>query len=376
MRILLFYFAELGGLGGVEVVVQNLARAFNKSGHQAGIVELARHRRPKRTLPGGIPVWSVTAPSYTTWRRPRSWASFARSTLQFLRIIRDFQPHFVNVHFPLAQSIPVVGATYLPHSWRLVATIHGSDIRVMPHTIPPIRVWQKRLFARSDLVTAVSGAVLADAALLYPGLMRKAEVIHNGVGESWFQSPANSSALAKQYLLYVGRFHEVKGVDILLRAWQLIVPRHPDLNLWLVGGGGEQVALRSLAESLGIASRVQFLGRKDQSELAQLYRDARVVVLPSRREGLPMTLLEAGASGALRVATRLPGISDILQDGTDGFLAEPESPDSLAQALTRVLELPQEQALEVRAKARENVLNKFSEDSITSTYLACFAKLQ
>jgi len=79
MRILLFHFAELGGLGGVEVAVLKLAEALTGRQSVPAIVEIAPEQKPRWNLANGTPVWSVTAPSYPTLRRPRSWASFARA---------------------------------------------------------------------------------------------------------------------------------------------------------------------------------------------------------------------------------------------------------------------------------------------------------
>lgn len=373
MRILLFYFAELGGLGGVEVVVLNLAEAFVRNGHPTGIVELARQRGPRRALPGDIPVWGVTAPSYPSVRRVRSWASFVRATWQFCEIVREFDPDIVHVHFPLAQSIPVVGAHVLPHRWRLVVTVHNSDIRVAPFEIPPIRKWQARLFARADWITAVSRALLDDAEHLYPGLLPKAEVIGNGVGPMWFQAPPVPDEDRQKYVLFVGRFHRVKGVDLLLHAWQQISARLPGVNLWLAGEGAESDSLKGMMDELGISPRVRFIGKKRQDELLQLYRNAQVVVLPSRREGLPLTLLEAGACGAICVGTRIPGIPEIIQDGTTGFLAEPESSASLALALSRALELSASETRRMRYATQQNIRENFSEERAISSYLGCFA---
>jgi L-malate glycosyltransferase len=375
MRILLFYFAELGGLGGVEVVVLNLARLFTERGHPTGIVELAPERKPKRVLQGEIPVWSVIAPSYPSIRRPRSWAALARATLQFQEVVTEFNPDLVNVHFPLAQSIPTVGAHFLPHRWRLVVTVHNSDIRVAPFDIPPIRVWQAHLFSRADWVTAVSHPLLEDTERLYPGLSAKAEVIYNWVGSAWFQPIPQPSDGERKFVLFVGRFHEVKGVDLLLRAWQSLAPHYPAVDLWLAGDGEDRRGLEQLARELGILGRVNFLGRKQQDELPQLYRSAQVVVLPSRREGLPLTLLEAGACGAVCVGTRIPGIPEILNDGTTGFLADPESPDSLVLAISRALDASPANASRMREQARRNVRQNFSEDKAIARYLDRFGAL-
>jgi glycosyltransferase involved in cell wall biosynthesis len=374
MRILLFHFAELGGLGGVEVAVLKLAEALAGRQFVPAIVEIAPEQRPRWSLPKGTPVWSVTAPSYPTMRRPRSWASFARAALQFHSIVREFRPDIVHVHYPIAQCFPVVGVSWFPHRWKLVVTAHGSDIRVAPFQEPVIRAWQHRLFGRADAIAAVSQALLDDAAQLYDNFRAKARVVHNGVGPEWFQLPIAPDR-GKDYVLYVGRLHPVKGVDILVNAWKIVASAVANTELWIVGDGPEHQNLLAMANELGIASRMRFLGSKKQEDLPPLYRDARAVVLPSRREGMPIGLLEAGACGAICICTRIPGIPEIIEDGVNGYLVEPESPVELANALVRFLGVPPDSSDSMRRAARENILRSFSEERMVSTYLGLFQSL-
>lgn len=371
-RVLLFHFYELGTLGGVGVAVVDLAEAFTKRGRPSGIAEMAPRWKPRRLLPNGIPAWGITAPSYPTIRRPRSWASFVRTTWQFIKVIREFAPDIVHVHFPVSQSLPVIGAQIMPHRWRLVVTVHNSDIRVVPFEEPQIRPWQARLFERADAVTAVSQPLLDDATQLYPCISGKARVIHNGVGSMWFHKPDSEPSAAERYVLFVGRMSEVKGVDLLLRAWKQLSPCFPSIKLWLAGDGPQLESLQTFAKELEIFSRVRFCGRKQREELPALYQNAEAVVLPSRREGLPFTLLEAGAGGGICIGTRIPGIPEIIQDGVNGLLVDPESPNALASAISRILELPPDQRYRMKEAAYRTVREQFSEQRMISSYLEVF----
>ncbi len=374
MKILLFYFSELGGLGGVDVVVMNLAAKFRSAGHAAGIVEIAQGKPNRRTLPGGTPVWGVTAPSYPNIRRPRSWASFARATFQFLQAIREFDPDIVNVHFPLIQSIPVVGAHALPHRWRLVVTVHNSDIRVAPFQDPNIGPWQARLLARAGAITAVNQALLEDATSLFPQIAAKGRVILNGVGPDWFQ-PLDDTNHHEEYVLFAGRLNHVKGVDLLLNAWARVNRRFPQTGLHIVGEGDQRQALETLASDLGIKDSVRFLGRKCQHDLRPMYRQARAVVLPSRREGLPLTLLEAGAAGAICIGSRTAGIPEIIKDGVTGYVVDAESPDELGDGIARTLDLSPCARQQMKQAAQAAIRERFSEQRMVSSYLELFSSL-
>lgn len=375
MRILLFHFAELGGLGGVDVVVSTLARQFRQAGHEAGIIEIGKSFQPKSFTLDGTPVWRVIAPSEPTIRRPRSWASFVRTTAQFMSVVHEFHPDVVNVHFPLSQCLPIVGAHWLPHRWRLVVTLHNSDIRVAPFKDPAIVPWQDRIFDRADAVTAVNRALLEDAIALYPSIRSVGKVITNGVGEQWFR-PLVGSANERGYVFFAGRLAHVKGVDILLKAWSHVHPDFPKTDLLLAGDGEDRESLKSLACELGIEDSVQFLGRKNHEELAGLYQHAQAVVLPSRREGLPLSLLEAGAAGAICIGSRTPGIPEIIQDGTTGYLTDTESVEDLSAGIKKALSLSASAQTQMKRAAQEAVRNRFSEQNMVGNYLKLFQSVK
>ena len=375
MRILLFHFAELGGLGGVDVVVSTLARQFRQAGHEAGIIEIGKSLQPKSFRVDGTPVWRVIAPSQPTIRRPRSWASFIRTTAQFMSVVHQFQPDVVNVHFPLSQCLPIVGAHWLPHRWRLVVTLHNSDIRVAPFKDPAIVPWQDRIFDRAEAVTAVNRALLEDAIALYPAIRPIGKVITNGVGEQWFRPLAGSSN-GKGYVFFAGRLAHVKGVDLLLKAWSRIRPSFPQTDLLLAGDGEDRESLKTMARELGIEDSVQFLGRRDHHELAGFYQHAQAVVLPSRREGLPLSLLEAGAAGAICIGSRTPGIPEIIQDGTTGLLTDTESVEDLSAGITKALSLSPTEQQRMKQAAQDAVRNRFSEQGMVGNYLKLFQSVK
>ena len=375
MRVLLFHFAQLGAVGGVEAVTLMLASGLRKRDCATGIVESLPRQGHKRLLDDHIPVWGVVSSTLPVRYRPRSWASFLRATLHFCRAVREFKPHIVHVHYPAGQSIPVVGADFLPHTWRLVVTLHGSDVRSVPAAEPGLVAWQGRLLERASVVTAVSRGLLREALSLFPSIAEKARVIPNGVSDWWVTDGARDSRPEVAYALFVGRLHEVKGVDLLLQAWQLAGPKLPGIQLWIAGDGPTHASLVSQVSALGLSSSVRFLGSKTREELRSLFSNAEVVVMPSRNEGSPLTLLEAKASGSVCVATRVSGIAEIIEDGVSGFLVEPESPAALAMGMLRALSLPSERRLAIKRAAQARVHREFTEDKMIEAYLSVYSSL-
>jgi L-malate glycosyltransferase len=171
-------------------------------------------------------------------------------------------------------------------------------------------------------------------------------------------------------VLYVARLSPVKNPYVLLRAWQRL-NAEGRYRLLMAGDGPMAAELREFAEREGL-KQVEFLGHVD--DVAALHRRGSVYVLPSPSEGCPNALLEAMASGLCPVATRVPGIVDVVRDGVNGLLFNNDRDDELAAALARVLE---DAGLRRRlaAAAREHIVAGYRLDKIARDYLALFREL-
>ena len=128
--------------------------------------------------------------------------------------------------------------------------------------------------------------------------------------------PASSG----QVVLYVGGLVEHKGVATLLAAFARLAGELPQASLWLVGDGLAVDDLKAAVAKYGLC-RVRFLGQRSPDELAGIYRQARVVVLPSLwLENAPLVAIEASAYGRALVASRVGGLPELVEDGRTGFL--------------------------------------------------------
>ena len=145
-------------------------------------------------------------------------------------------------------------------------------------------------------------------------------------------------------LVAVGRFTAKKAPDLTIRAFAEVAERFPEARLTLAGEGDLLEACVSLAEELGLGSRVRFAGGLSQSEVAELLGGARAFVQHSLRpadgdsEGLPLAVLEAMASGLPVVATRHAGIPDAVRHGAEGLLCEEGDVFAMAEHMAQVLE--------------------------------------
>jgi glycosyltransferase involved in cell wall biosynthesis len=175
-------------------------------------------------------------------------------------------------------------------------------------------------------------------------------------------------------LVFVGRLHEQKGVDLLLRALARIRERRPEARIRcdVVGDGPSRHELSALAAALNVASDVRFLGYRD--DVAPFLDRADAFVLPSRAEGISNALLEAMTLGLPVIASAVPGNTDVIEHGANGLLFEVDDPASLASALLRLLDEPDLRG-RLGREARRTVDTRYSIEHVGRRYVHLYREL-
>jgi glycosyltransferase involved in cell wall biosynthesis len=263
-----------------------------------------------------------------------------------------------------------VAAMWLARRFKkpLVITARGSDINLLPEHAWPRRMILAAARAASGII-AVSGALKERMAAL--GVeAEKIRVLRNGVDLSAFHAGDRESArrrlgFAGPTLISVGNLIPTKGHDLAIGALKAL----PDAGLLIAGEGPQEGALRALAERLGVAARVRFLGRVAHEELGGVYRAADVLVLASVREGWPNVLLEAMACGTPAAATAVGGVPEVVADWAAGELLAERSAAGVADAVQRLLRDPRPSAA-TRAYAE-----RFGWEATTAGQMALFRSI-
>lgn len=168
---------------------------------------------------------------------------------------------------------------------------------------------------------------------------KQVSVIYNGV--HFAAIDAAFPDVVKADIVYVGRLLAHKRVDLLLHAVRIMRRRSPGLRLVVVGDGPEMSSLVALAKTLGLANAVSFLGFIPEARVHSIFKTSRVLVLPSEREGLGATVLEANSAGTPAVVVRSPesAAAQLVVEGVTGITCT-SNPVDLAQAIERCLNLP------------------------------------
>jgi len=167
-------------------------------------------------------------------------------------------------------------------------------------------------------------------------------------------------------LLAMGRLHENKAHDVALQA----LAELPDAFLWIAGVGPLEAKLKGMAEALGVANRVRFLGWR--TDASALYRTADVCVFPSRYEPLGNVVIQSWAHGLPVIAAESQGPKALIRDGDDGLLVPVDDAGALAAAVRRMLGDPMLRA-GLAAAGGSRVEAEFSEAAVVGQWKALFA---
>ncbi len=163
-------------------------------------------------------------------------------------------------------------------------------------------------------------------------------------------------------VVYTGRLHEQKNLDVLLRAAGRLTDR---VHTELVGDGPHRPVLESLATSLDLENRITFTG--EVADVGPHLAEGDIFVLPSAAEGLSNSLLEAMAAGLPVIVSDLPGNRVLVEDGVEGFLVDPGDESALAAAIQRLVE-DAELRVRMGVRAHDRVWAHFSIDHIAERY--------
>jgi glycosyltransferase involved in cell wall biosynthesis len=191
--------------------------------------------------------------------------------------------------------------------------------------------------------------------------------MHHGVDHMLFHPQQRRATAGPPLILSVGRLREKKGLDILIDACALLRDQGQAFVCQIVGYGEEQARLQARIDGLGLQNQVTMLGKLAREQVITCYAQAAVYVQPSRiaadgdRDGIPNVLLEAMAMALPVVATRVSGIPELVRDGHNGLLVEPDAPAALAGAISSMLLSPVLGQALGRA-ARDTVTRGFDND--------------
>lgn len=332
-KILFITSLYLPHVGGIETMVRELSKLYIQKGLKVSVLT---KKWPKEILEyeciDGVEINRVIS---------------AKSENDFLEIIDWLKTneekiksdiiHVVGIRRPL----PLI-ALLLARKWGvpLVTTIAGGDIPDFKDPNPGI-VWEQGLefipdvLKQSDCVNAVSGYLAKDLRNIMPDL-KEVGILYAGIDFDEI-SKINEEKIKDKYIFSLRRLDPSKGIDLLIKSFNLIKDEFPDMDLVIAGEGSEKENLLNLVKELSLESRISFIGTVSLQKGISLLKGSILTVVPSLSEGGGLVNVEAQAAGCPVVASNVGGIPEYLMDNYSGLLFESGDINDLADKIKKII---------------------------------------
>jgi glycosyltransferase involved in cell wall biosynthesis len=243
----------------------------------------------------------------------------------------------IHAHSHLFFTTNVCAMVRRLKSTPLIITNHGlfsqtAPIWMQQLFIPTIAKWT---FKSADKIICYT--VQEKDELIRLGIEKeKIAVIHNGINTDIFFPKSDKDTHNK--ILWIGRYIPGKGVQYLIDAFAILVQRHPDAHLIMIGDGPQKELVHQKIRELGLSTHITQKSFIPNEDLPALYQSSDVFVLPSLSEGVPRTILESMACGIPVVCTDLPQLVNLVEGA--GLLVPPCDPEAIASAIIKIIENP------------------------------------
>ncbi|WP_441349479.1 D-inositol-3-phosphate glycosyltransferase [Streptomyces sp. RKAG337] len=356
-----------GDAGGMNVYIVELAKRLAEINIEVEIFTRATTGAlpPTVELAPGVLVRHIDAGPYEGLAKeelPAQLCAFTHGVMQAEAGHRPGHYDLVHSHYWLSGHVGWLAAERwgvpLVHAMHTMAKVKNAALAEGDTPEPAARViGETQIVEAADRLIANTDEEADELVRHYGAQPTKVAVVHPGVNLDRFR-PADGRAAARDRLglpqdavipLFAGRIQPLKAPDVLLRAIAVLLDEDPSLRERLVvpvvgGPSGSGLSkperLHKLAARLGVSDVVRFQPPVDQQRLADWYRAATVLVMPSYSESFGLVAIEAQACGTPVIAAAVGGLSVAVRDGETGFLVPGHDPADYARALRRFIDQP------------------------------------
>ena len=343
------------GLGGGQRVVESISVGMRSMGVDVGVVSLFDNHT---VITDNIEAAGIHI-EYMGKTRGLDVSMIGKLREYFLAE----RPDVVHTHLHTAKyAITAAKQAGIP---AIVHTVHNVADKELP---PFDRVIQKSFYRRHVAVpVAISPIVRNSVSNLYGIPVDKIPMIYNGVDR---KVPASSKEPGCFEVVHIGRYEDQKNHDLLVRGFCKFCSQAPNAHLTLLGDGPRFNEVKGLIAELGMGGRITQEGSVD--DVMGYLASADLFVLPSKFEGLPISLIEAFIAGVPSVCTAVGGIPDVLEDNVNGLLCS-QTEDDFCSKMSRLYRDP---GLMSRLAAGSKAsADKYSCEAMTKAYLVLFKSL-
>jgi phosphatidylinositol alpha-mannosyltransferase len=275
-------------------------------------------------------------------------------------LAQDSRYDVIHLNGPIFPNLSYFALKY--SRTRTISTFHTSSEKVSGFGGSSFKRIFGNINAKIDVMIAVSKQAQRTNEMYIPGTYH---IVPLGIDVRRFTPQGDKcSEIARNSILFVGRMDPRKGLHRLLRAFRVVKREMPDAVLYVVGSGPAHAKYERMAVDYGIRDAIVFKGAVSISQLPEYFRSATVYTSPAEGgESFGLVLLEAMASGAPVVASRIAGYDEVIEDGRNGLMVDTDDPAAYSECLLKVL-----QSAKLRhsliAEGLKDVTTKYSWDII------------
>jgi glycogen(starch) synthase len=366
MRTLYWTSFFLPDTGGMETLSAFLLPELVKRGHQLAVV--ASHGStplPDETDFYGIPIYRF---HFRSAVRRENLGQLLKIRKRIATLKRAFKPDLVHIHVSDPSGFFHLQTLQAYPSPTLVS-LH-TNLADQNNTSSDTLMGQ--LLEKADWITGVSKATLENAIRCKPDIANRCSVIYNGI-----KTPGITPDLLPfdpPILLCLGRLIPSKNFDLVIEAMVILVKRYPHLRLIIAGDGLQRKELQDLTVSHKLEEQVEFIGWIPPEDVQEVLNKATLLVLPSRREGLPMAALEAANMARPIITTDVGGNPEIVLHQQTGLIVQLGDVQGLVEAIAYLLDNPKV-AQEMGDAARRHTQEFFNLENTADAYDKIYHKL-
>ncbi len=323
--------------GGTEIQTLSLVQALIAAGHEIEVVCYFEHtpQMVKRYEDAGATVRLLMPDG----KRPAGVRAVATHLWKGLRgAIKNFRPDIAHVQYMAPGALPILILKALGVKKILATTHTGADI-YSPNGLRVIKFLTNHMLSGFQCITERAERSYFGTSKLFDGTPAKHFTIYNNIPShiTILNHPRRLKTTDDDIAVgVVSRLEPIKGMDLVVPAFIKAYRENPRLKLLIVGDGSQREMMEKQARDAGIANRVEFLGRKAQSELQDCYDRIDILLMPSRSEGFGLTAIEGMARGCVPVVANIGGLPEVVLDGVTGLLHKPESVQDMADKITEL----------------------------------------
>jgi glycosyltransferase involved in cell wall biosynthesis len=249
-----------------------------------------------------------------------------------------------------------------------VISLHGADVEYERN----ISSFKEKIFKNNihiaDVILTNSEFLMNEVKKIFEKFEKENFVVPMGVDVEEILN-VKPYIYKKKYIFSAGRFVYDKGFDVLVNAFSRVYDK-VDVDLIIAGDGEKFSVLKELVKQLNLTSKVIFTGRLNHQNILNYIAGSDLVVVPSRREAFGILNIEALVLGKPIIATNVGGIPEILENGENIILVNPDSENELTNAIIKIL-----QNKNIYSVNKEKFIKKYSWDIISGKYLGIFKKI-